>query len=224
VTRIKMCGMTDVKLALTAAEVGADYLGLVFAASRRQVTLAKAGEISRALSELKPRPQLVGVFAGSPATEVNRIAESCRLDRIQLSGGESWDYCLQIGHPLIKVIHITPGMTAGEVTAMIDEGVRILKNRDVLFLLDTGTSQAFGGTGQVFDWAIAREAAVKYPVMIAGGLTPDNVRELIHRVHPLGVDVSGGIESGGSKDPAKIQAFIRMVKQADNSQETRSKP
>jgi phosphoribosylanthranilate isomerase len=106
-------------------------------------------------------------------------------------------------------------MTTGEVTDVIDEGVRILKNMDVLYLLDTGTGQALGGTGQVFDWAIAQEVAAKYPVMVAGGLTPDNVTDLINRVHPWGVDVSGGVESGGIKDIEKIKIFIQAVKQAD---------
>ncbi len=214
-TRIKICGITDVSSALTAVEAGTDYIGLVFAESRRQVTLAKAEEIVRALSMLIHRPQVVGVFADTPATEVNRIAGFCGLDHIQLSGDEPWDYCLLIGRPLIKVIHIMPGMTSGDVTAVIDEGVRILKNMDVIYLLDTGTSNAFGGTGQAFDWEIARETAIGYPVIVAGGLTPGNVTDLINQVHPWGVDVSGGVESDRIKDPKKIKAFIRMVKQAD---------
>ena len=214
-TQIKICGISAVEHALAAAEAGADYIGMVFAASRRQVSQESAREIVRALEKRTHHPQTVGVFAGTPAAEVNRIAGFCGLDRIQLSGGESWDYCLQISHPLIKVIHMTPGISAGDVTDVISEGVRILKNQDVLYLLDTGTSQAFGGTGQTFDWSVAREAAAKYPVMIAGGLTPGNVSELISQVHPPGVDVSSGVESGGTKDQEKIKTFIRLVKQAD---------
>ena len=154
-TRIKICGISSVEHALATAEAGADYIGMVFAESRRQVSPEKARGISGAIYRQKHRPQIVGVFAGTPVADVNRIAGFCNLDLVQLSEGETWDYCLQIGRPLIKVIHITPGMTTGEVTDVIDEGVRILKNMDVLYLLDTGTGQALGGTGQVFDWAIA---------------------------------------------------------------------
>ncbi len=214
-TQIKICGLSSVEHALAATEAGADYIGMVFAASRRQVTPETAREIVRAMEKQTYHPQTVGVFTGTPATEVNRIAGFCGLDHIQLSGDEPWDYCLLIGRPLIKVIHVMPGMTSGDVTAVIDEGVRILKNMDVIYLLDTGTSNAFGGTGQAFDWAIARETAIRYPVIVAGGLTPGNVTDLINQVHPLGVDVSGGVESGGIKDPEKIKAFIRMVKQAE---------
>jgi len=215
VTRIKICGISSVEHALATAEAGADYIGMVFAESRRQVSPEKARGISGAIYRQKHRPHIVGVFAGTPVADVNRIAGFCNLDLVQLSGGETWDYCLQIGSPLIKVIHIAPGTTTGEVMSVIEEGNRLLKDKDYLFLLDTGTGQALGGTGQVFDWAIAQEVAAKYPVMVAGGLTPDNVTGLIKQVHPWGVDVSGGVESGGIKDIEKIKSFIQAVKQAD---------
>lgn len=222
-TRIKICGILETGHALAAAEAGADYIGMVFAESRRKITVNKALAISRALSALKNRPQLVGVFAGTPVTEVNRIAGICCLDRVQLSGGEAWRDCQQTTHPMIKAIHISPGMTATEVMAVIEEGSRMLKNQDYTFLLDTGTGKAFGGTGQTFNWMIAKEVAGRYPVIIAGGLTPDNVAELIRQVQPFAVDVSGGVESGGIKDPNKIRAFIKAVKQIDAFRGTRRK-
>src|SRR5512147_2674184 len=112
----------DSASALAAARAGTDYLGLVFALSRRQVLPSRAAEIVQAVHTLSPRPGTVGVFAGMPAGDVNRILEYCGLDIAQLSGGEDWDYCRKIRFPLIKAIHISPATTAKEVLAEIEKG------------------------------------------------------------------------------------------------------
>jgi phosphoribosylanthranilate isomerase len=219
VTKIKICGLTDKNNAIAAAKAGADLLGLVFAPSRRRVSSQRALQIAEAVYELKQRPLIVGVFVNLPAGEINSIAEYCCLDMVQLSGDESWRFCWQIERPLIKVIHIEADRTTGQVWSEIEEGYRPgLKQKPVL-LLDTKTKDVYGGTGRTFDWRLAEEVSKRYPVIIAGGLSPQNVGSLIKQVNPWGVDVSGGVESGGEKDIKKINAFIKAVRQAEKEVE-----
>jgi phosphoribosylanthranilate isomerase len=216
-TLVKICGLSEIEHALVAAEAGTDFIGMVFAEGRRKVTPEKAQVISNAIHSLKNRPEVVGVFAGYTPAEVNRIAEYCHLDRVQLSGGESWEYCLQIEKPITKTLHISSDTIAGWILFSIAEGKRFLKDKDLLFLLDTKVGNASGGTGRTFDWEIAREIAARFPVLIAGGLDPDNVAGLIRLVRPQGVDVSSGVEAEGRKEPALIKAFIQAVRQADSN-------
>ena len=112
-TWVKICGISDVTTAVAACESGTDYLGMVFAPGRRRVTPAQARKIVDAVLQQDSRPQIVGVFVNQPADEVNRIADYCELDWVQLSGDETWDYCRQITTPLIKVFHIAPRCQAG---------------------------------------------------------------------------------------------------------------
>jgi phosphoribosylanthranilate isomerase len=212
VTFVKVCGLSELEDVTAAALAGADFVGFVFAESRRRVTADKARDLVAAIGTRETRPATVGVFAGSPAAEVNRIAAYCGLDRVQLSGGESWRFCSQIDRPIIKTIHVAPQSTGDSIRRMIQEGRRLLKDKDHIFLLDTNGGAASGGTGLTFDWELAREVAAVFPVVIAGGLTPGNVADLISRARPWGVDVSSGVETDGKKDAAKISAFIRVVR------------
>jgi phosphoribosylanthranilate isomerase len=211
-TAVKIDGLSEVEHALAAAGAGADFVGLVFAPSQRQVTLEKALEISEAVHSLKDPPEVVGVFVNLAAAEVNRIAGHCRLDRVQLSGDESWEYCRGIEKPVIKVLHIGENQEAGEVIYAIEEGRRVVAGRELICLLDTQAVDAYGGTGKTFDWELAKEAAERFPIMVAGGLTPENVGQLIAEVNPWGVDVSSGVETDGRKDVLKIERFIRKAK------------
>lgn len=216
-TRVKICGIRDKAHALAAIEAGSNFIGLVFAPSQRQLTPAQAGEIVNAVKKYSETTVIVGVFVNMPAAEVNRTASSCNIDWVQLSGDESWDYCRQITNPLIKAISIKPGQRPEEICEYLATGVRVLSGQRCVYLLDSQVKGKYGGTGMTFDWKLAQQAAEQFPVIIAGGLTPENVAQAIKIVSPWGVDVSSGVETGGVKDMAKIRAFIEAVRRADGN-------
>jgi phosphoribosylanthranilate isomerase len=212
VIRVKICGLQSVTQALAAAKFGADYIGLVFAPSSRQITQKNAVQISRALSSQKSRPAIVGVFVNLPAKQVNLISEQCGLDYVQLSGDETFAYCRDINLPVIKTIHVSASALSHEIIQVIQEGNRTLSDRKITYLLDTQNRRAYGGTGQMFNWQVAKEVSSLFPVIIAGGLTLNNVGLLIEEVKPWGVDVSSGVETEGEKDIKKIKKFIKTIK------------
>jgi phosphoribosylanthranilate isomerase len=216
-TQVKICGIRDKAHALAAIEAGSNLIGLVFAPSQRQVTPAQAGEIVSAIKKYTEATAVVGVFVNMPADEVNRIASSCNLDWVQLSGDESWEYCHQITKPLIKAIRIKPGQLPEEIIEDLARGVRVLSSQRCVNLLDSQVKDKYGGTGMTFDWCLAQQATEQFPVIIAGGLTPENVTQAIKTVTPWGVDVSSGVEVEGAKDIAKIRAFIEAVRRADDN-------
>ena len=211
-TRVKICGITDVSHVEVAAEAGADLIGVVFAPSPRQLTPEKAKEIAAAAKE--HGLPVVGVFVNAPAAEVNTMAADCGLDWVQLSGDEDTDCCRQIQKPFIKAVHIAPDWNEEQLLAYLESSQRELRHHPPIYLLDTQVEQKYGGTGKVFSWDIARRAAEKYPVIIAGGLDPENVGRVVAELKPWGVDVSSGVESGGIKDIEKIEAFIAAVRRA----------
>ncbi len=212
-TRIKICGIREETHALAAAEAGADFIGLVFAPSPRRVTLDQAERIAAAVKEGHD-VQVAGVFVDIPDYVVNRIVEFCHLDWVQLSGNESWEYCTRIARPVIKAVRLGGQPDIG---AELSSGARVLKQIHI-FLLDSRVNGKFGGTGTTFDWSLSRPVAEKFPVIMAGGLTPENVAQAIEIVAPWGVDVSSGVEVGGVKDMVKIRALFEAVRRADDSQ------
>ena len=214
-TWVKICGISDVVSAIAASQAGTDYLGMVFTASRRQVSPENALKIVAAVRLLDSPPQIVGVFVNQPAAEVNQIADYCQLDWVQLSGDENWDYCTQIEKPLIKVFHISMNARHAEIATEVWKGYSLLPPRQLICLLDSAVEGAYGGTGTPVNWQVAKAVAAKFSVIIAGGLTPDNVGELLQEIKPWGVDVSSGVETNGKKDLAKIKAFIEKVRKFD---------
>jgi len=211
-TKVKICGISDVKHAVAAAEAGADFIGMVFAESRRRVTQQQAKAIVDAVKRANGTVKTVGVFVNTPAQEVNRIAGQCGLDMVQLSGDEPWEYCIDIERPVIKAIHMSSESDSESHEAVF--GVEHIADNDNVYiiLLDTRIEGRYGGTGETFDWELARSVSRRYPVIVAGGLTPDNVKTAIEKIKPWGVDVSSGIETDGVKDINKIKKFIDEAK------------
>jgi phosphoribosylanthranilate isomerase len=210
-TRVKICGIRDKNNALAAVEAGADFIGLVFAPSKRQVDPTQACEIVSAVKKSSDATKVVGVFVNAPASQVNEIADFCALDCVQLSGDESWEYCREIVEPIIKAIRIGQ-QSPEELCAELSTGGELLPAQRFITLLDSQVEGKYGGTGESFNWNLAQQVAERFPVIIAGGLDPKNVARLIETVRPWGVDVSSGVESNGLKDASKIRAFVKAVR------------
>ena len=217
-TRIKICGIRDKTHALAAVQAGADFIGLVFAPSQRQVSPALAREIASAVKKSSDAIKVVGVFVNAPSSQVNELADFCALDWVQLSGDESWEYCREVVRPVIKAIRIDQ-QSPEELYAELSAGSKLLPAQEFITLLDSRVEGKYGGTGESFNWNLAQRVTKKFPVIIAGGLDPKNVARLIERVAPWGVDVSSGVETGGVKDMAKIKAFIEAVRKADEKKQ-----
>ena len=215
-TRIKICGIREEVHALAAVEAGADFIGFVFAPTRRQVSPAKAREIVDTVKKSSSAIKPVGVFVDTLASEVNRIADFCGLDWVQLSGNESWEYCRQIARPIIKAIRIGQQLRE-EINAELTVGLKTLSPQRFITLLDSQVEGKYGGTGITFNWRLAQQVAKEFPVIIAGGLNPENVAQAIEIATPWGVDVSSGVETDGTKDIAKIKAFIEAVRRTDDN-------
>jgi phosphoribosylanthranilate isomerase len=154
----------------------------------------------------RKRPLTVGVFAGNEAEEINEIVDECGIDLIQLSGGEPWGACMVANRQVIKAVHVAPDDDATGVLGRIETGSAMA------VMLDKRSEAGFGGLGEALDWGVAAQIAGAMPVWLAGGLTPENVAAAVRTVRPWGVDVSSGVETDGSKDVAKIEAFIAAVR------------
>jgi phosphoribosylanthranilate isomerase len=245
-TLVKICGNQTPEDVLAAAEAGADLVGMIFAESPRHVGIDEAQAMVRALGaplaehelfvpppiqgsareEIEPwfrhgadvveayleakRPLTVGVFADQPIDEVNEIAEEVGLDLVQLSGDERWEDCLLVTRQVIQIVHVSPIDSPSDPFEGVQPGFAIALG------LDAAHGPYRGGSGHTFDWEVARRVAERIPIMLMGGLDPDNVAQAIEEVDPWIVDVSTGTETDGQKDHAKVRAFIEAVRAADS--------
>ena len=205
-TRVKICGITRVEDAICAVQSGADAIGLVFyAESPRNISLQVAQQI---VAALPPFVSAVGLFVNASENKIETVLSQLRLDVLQFHGDETVAECTQFNLPYLKAIRVKPDTN---LLQYCDEF-----NSAKALLLDAHSDAAYGGTGQTFDWGLIPQALPK-PIILAGGLNPDNVSAAIRQVQPYAVDVSGGVEqSKGIKDAAKIAAFMRQVNGAQN--------
>ena len=199
--KVKICGMTNLKDVKVAVDGGVDAVGFIFyKKSPRSVTMQAVRKI---VLELPPFVDSVGVFVNETAEQINKIADRCNLDRVQLHGDESPAFCKKIRRRVIKAIRVKD-----------IQSLKKLSDYPVSsFLLDTFSEDQYGGTGKVFDWNLAYPAKKYGPIILAGGLTPINVYQAIQMIQPYGVDVCSGVESQpGIKDHKKMKAFLKNVK------------
>ena len=204
--RVKICGITRPEDALLAAQAGADAIGLVFfPGSPRAVNIDVAQQI---IAVLPPFISKVGVFVNAPAAEIDTVLENVNLDILQFHGDEQPEQCACFTRPFIKAIRMQDNI---DLKAIADK-----YRTAAALLLDSYVKGIYGGTGTSFDWSGIPDDIPK-PLILAGGLDAGNVANAVKQAKPYGVDVSGGVElEKGIKDAAKIEQFIREVRNADN--------
>jgi phosphoribosylanthranilate isomerase len=204
-TAIKICGITRERDALAAARCGANAIGMVFyAQSPRHVTPARAAQLMLALP---PFVMSVGLFVDAAAEEVKKTIATARVDLLQFHGNEPPGYCRQFDVPYLKAVRVRAGLDLLQYARDYHDAKALL--------LDAFVEGTHGGTGTTFDWALI-PANIPLPVVLSGGLTPENVTSAIRAVKPWAVDVSSGVEQAkGIKDAAKVAAFVTGVRNAD---------
>lgn len=204
-TRVKICGITNIKDATDAVGLGANMLGFIFYnKSKRYVEPRIVREI---INELPAQVRKVGVFVDEPAATVLSVATDCGLDTLQFHGDETPEYCaaFEDNYKVIKAFRVKDRESLKDINAY---------NVDY-YLLDTYSEELKGGTGKPFDWKILKDFELLKPVILSGGLAPDNVKKAIEDVAPFGVDVSSGVEaSPGKKDAHLVGKFIENVRKA----------
>jgi len=206
--KIKICGITNTEDALWAINLKVDALGFIFADSPRRVE----PEIVQGIIELLP-PFIssVGVFVNEDRKKVEEIAESCGLTTLQFHGEESPSYCEEFKQKVVKAFRIKDKSVLKKIPQYQD--------KIDAYLLDTYSPFAYGGTGKTFDWRIAKEIKeFGLPIILSGGLNPENIREAISEVEPYGIDVSSGVEERpGKKNLEKLINFVRIVRETDGT-------
>jgi phosphoribosylanthranilate isomerase len=202
--RVKICGITSVADAQIAVKAGADAIGLVFyAPSPRAVSIEQAREIATSVG---PFVTVVGLFVNVEESYVHEVLANVGLHLLQFHGDESREFCEQFQRPYMKAIRMRPGLDVEQVINGFPSASAIL--------LDAYRPGVPGGTGETFDWQRVPKHSSR-PIVLAGGLTAENIALAIQSTHVYGVDVSGGVESSpGKKDPQKVEQFIHNARDA----------
>ncbi|WP_175631796.1 phosphoribosylanthranilate isomerase [Virgibacillus siamensis] len=196
---IKICGIQSEEAAQAAVDAGADYIGFVFAPSKRQITPERAAEITAGLSSSIRK---VGVFVNETKENIEQTAKTAGLDVIQLHGDEPPEFAADLDYPVLKAYPMTSDFPSKAPVYPCD-----------YLLVDSPRGPNRGGNGTTFDWKLLSDSGLDpEKIILAGGLTPDNVQAAITAVNPAGVDVSSGVETNGQKDAAKISRFVRGAK------------
>jgi phosphoribosylanthranilate isomerase len=202
--RIKVCGNTAVDTALAAVDAGADMLGFIMAEhTPRSLTPRIAKQI---VAEMPPNVDLVGVFVNRPIAEVADIAGEVGFTAVQLHGAETWDEAATLDLPVIRGVRLQSAAAAVEVAWPPAS----------ILLVDAHDPGLPGGTGQTFPWEWAEDLALRYRLVVSGGLDSSNVADAIRALEPWGVDASSRLESSpGVKDPARVRAYVRAAREAE---------
>ena len=206
---MKICGVLSPEIAQAAADAGADAIGLILAESRRRVTVAQAARI---VSALPPFVSAVGVFVDAPADEVLSLAHGVPLDAVQLHGEEPPEMIEILRAQGVRVLK------AVKVGESVDSAELQRYRAASALMLDTKVDGVAGGSGRVFEWNLAKGLSDRFPLILSGGLVPENVAQALEVVRPFGVDVSSGVETDGQKDPEKIRKFIEQVRRWESAQ------
>ncbi len=197
----KLCGCTNWRDVSLAIDAGADAFGMIFAPSTRRIAWPDAEEIGKLVpSSITP----VAVFVNPTEEQVARVRAMFPQALLQFSGDESPEFVAPYGDRAIKTVHVDGPWPQVEQRAALF--------RDAVLLFDSRHANAYGGTGRTFEWSDAAPVAAARRVIVAGGLTSENVAECLESTHPFGVDVRSGIETDGRKDPQKMRAFVRAVR------------
>jgi phosphoribosylanthranilate isomerase len=206
-TKVKICGLKTLPDALAAIDAGADYLGFNFyPKSMRFIGMDTCAEITSVLKRKHPEIKLVGVFVNSPIDEIENILEICPLDLAQLHGDETIEMVNALDGRVFKAFRGVPQSING-----------FARENPPALLVDASVNGAYGGTGVTADWSAAAELAKQYSLLLAGGLTPENVTDAVRQVRPWGVDVASGVEAApGEKDAAKMSAFVQAVRACES--------
>ena len=211
--KVKICGVRDVKSALVCESSSADFIGLNFVPNvHRKVDISSAIEISNSINTIKK----VGVFADQPIEHVVSIINQCDLDYAQLSGNENLEYCMQIGFPVIKSIKIDFNSNIKTIKETIFPQIDNLIHNKIIPLVESYVPGSYGGTGTEISIDLAKQIAENFDIILAGGLTPLNVKSMVDYINPWGVDVASGVESEKKQTPDKIIQFISNAKNGDN--------
>lgn len=203
-TKIKICGITNIEDAILAIDLGADALGFIFyRESKRYIDSSEARDI---ISELPPFITTVGVFVNQDSDEIMDTKENAGFDTIQLHGDESTELCKNLGERVIKTIRVRDTINSEEVQSYPVQAI----------LFDTYSTKGYGGTGESFSWEILEDLNTSKRIILSGGLSPENVSQAIRIVKPYAVDVSSGVEEYyGKKSPEKLKKFIEAVRDGD---------
>lgn len=205
-TRIKVCGMREMAEVAAVVAAGVDAVGFIFV--QESPRCIDPDKVRRIVRTLPPFVDAVGVFVDQDAAVVNEIVQYCGLTKVQLHGNEPPDYCGEIDCRVLKAFRVGPASLASELQAYAGEVSA--------FLLDTFQEGVAGGTGRTFAWGLLEKLSPPGPVVLAGGLTPENVGEAIRQVRPFAVDFNSGVElAPGCKDMDKVRAAIAQVAAAD---------
>ena len=218
-TKLKICGLKEIDNALTAIDSNVDYLGFIFVPnSKRQITSQKAKNIIQDIKLQRPNlnQKFVAVFANQTTEEISNIISECDFDIAQLCGNENESFWSEVPTTIIKQIKIDDSVPLNKFLNKVEPEIEKINKNGHLALLDKKIKGIQGGGGEKFNWEIAKILTKNHEFILAGGLTPKNIKSAITSVKPWGVDVSSGVETNNIKDNNKILDFSKIVHSTKN--------